>query len=87
MKIITSFVHPPIPTRANDWCAYQESKVEDGKSYGWGETEQDALADLGSKIVDRVADRLFEMAEQHLIDPEVYEECQHDIFGLSYVPW
>lgn len=44
-EIITDHVHPPIPIRSFDWCAYFDSYGEDGPR-GWGETEAAAIADL-----------------------------------------
>lgn len=44
MKIITSFVYPPIPIRTMDWCAYLDGQ-EEGK-VGWGETEEEAKQDF-----------------------------------------
>lgn len=44
-KIVTSHVYPPIPWRHMDWCAFREGHEEEG-GYGWGETEQAAIADL-----------------------------------------
>lgn len=44
-KIVTSFVYPPIPLRSCDWCAYYDGQEENG-DYGWGETEDAAIADL-----------------------------------------
>lgn len=44
-KIVTSYVHPPIPIRSNDWCAYYDGDEELGH-YGWGRTEAEAVADL-----------------------------------------
>ncbi len=44
--IVTVFVHPPIPVRDHDWCAYHDSEMEQGNTYGWGSTEQEALVDL-----------------------------------------
>jgi hypothetical protein len=43
--IITAFMYPPIPIRTHDWCAYRDGHAEDG-NYGWGQTEQGAIADL-----------------------------------------
>lgn len=44
-KIITEFIHPPIPDRCNDWQAYREG--DDGDDlFGWGATEAEAIADL-----------------------------------------
>lgn len=43
-KIITAFVHPPIPDRNSDWCAYYDGD-EDGQR-GWGLSEEAAVLDL-----------------------------------------
>ena len=45
-KIITTDVYPPIPVRTSDWCAFRDGDEEDSGKYGWGRTEQDAIADL-----------------------------------------
>ena len=44
-KIITEYVHPPIPYRNNDWRATREGDDED-YIVGWGATEAEAIADL-----------------------------------------
>jgi hypothetical protein len=44
-KIITEYVHPPIPMRCNDWRATREGDDED-YIVGWGATEDEAIADL-----------------------------------------
>lgn len=44
-KIVTNHVHPPIPCRDYDWCAYRDGKEEEGQ-YGWGKTKQAAIDDL-----------------------------------------
>jgi len=44
-KIITRHVYPPIPLRSFDWCAYRDGQEELG-GYGYGRTEQEAVADL-----------------------------------------
>ncbi|CAB4187955.1 hypothetical protein UFOVP1169_33 [uncultured Caudovirales phage] len=44
-KIITSFIYPPIPIRKFDWCAYRDG-TEESERYGYGVTEDDAIADL-----------------------------------------
>ena len=43
--IVTWHAYPPIPIRSNDWAAHRDGDEEDGP-YGWGPTEQDAIADL-----------------------------------------
>ena len=50
-KIITDYVHPPIPIRDHDWCAYYDGEEED-QNYGWGRTEQEAINDLLSNEVE-----------------------------------
>lgn len=46
MSVIhTDYVHPPIPTRVHDWCAWVDGTEEDG-NYGWGRTEAEALREL-----------------------------------------
>lgn len=42
---MTSHVFPPIPDRRSDWCAYPDGEEENGR-YGWGRTEDEAVADL-----------------------------------------
>ena len=44
-KIITDHIRPPIPTNKMDWCAWREGEEENG-GYGYGATEQEAIADL-----------------------------------------
>lgn len=41
--ILTSYVHPPIPTRRFDWAAYRDPE---SKLCGWGPTPEAAIADL-----------------------------------------
>lgn len=43
--IVTRFIHPPIPDRRWDWCAYRKGEEEAG-NYGWGRTAQEAVEDL-----------------------------------------
>ena len=44
-KIVTWFEYPPIPVRNFDWCACYDGEEENG-GYGYGRTEQEAIADL-----------------------------------------
>jgi hypothetical protein len=44
-KIITSFVHPPIPLRCFDWQAWRDGD-EEGGPRGYGATEDEAVRDL-----------------------------------------
>jgi hypothetical protein len=50
-RIVTTHVNPPIPIRTSDWCACVEGTEEDGP-YGWGRTEEEAIADLQEKLDD-----------------------------------
>ena len=43
--IITEYVNPPIPNRNCDWSAVYEG-YEPGDKIGWGETEEEAIAEL-----------------------------------------
>lgn len=45
-KIITHYVYPPIPWRTEDWLAYHDGDDDKPHRYGWGATEEAALADL-----------------------------------------
>lgn len=45
MTIVTFYVHPPIPLRSFDWCATFDS-YEPGEPIGYGETEEEAKANL-----------------------------------------
>ncbi len=51
MKIVTTHVFPPIPDRNCDWCAFYEGQEEAG-NYGWGATQERAIADF----IDNYAD-------------------------------
>ena len=53
MKISTSCICPPIPTRNFDWTAI-DSDTYDGEGclQGFGPTEEDAIIDLVRQIVD-----------------------------------
>jgi hypothetical protein len=44
-SIVTSYVNPPIPYRANDWAAFFDGQEETGQC-GYGETEEQAILDL-----------------------------------------
>jgi hypothetical protein len=54
-KIITSHVHPPIPTDKFDWCAYYDDVGADASPYGWGRTEAEAIADLKENFIEDAA--------------------------------
>jgi len=45
-KIITSHAYPPIPDRRFDWCAHRDGEEENGHTFGWGSTEQEAIEDM-----------------------------------------
>lgn len=54
-RIVTSHVLPAIPIRNHDWMAYVDGMEEDGP-YGWGETEEQAVADLNQMLADDLCD-------------------------------
>ena len=60
-KIVTSHVYPPIPTRANDWCAHYDGEEEAG-GYGWGATEAEAILDFVENCKDDHDERMGLMA-------------------------
>lgn len=43
---ITSYIFPPIQDRRFDWCAYFDPE----HIYGYGRTEQEAIADLMEQV-------------------------------------
>lgn len=45
-KIITTFVHPPIPIRSMDWQAHYDGEEDEQMDVGTGATEAEAIADL-----------------------------------------
>jgi hypothetical protein len=51
-RIITHFVHPPIPFRGFDWCAYFADDGEEAGRYGWGATAEAAEKDLRQRFGD-----------------------------------
>ena len=54
-KIVTSFVHPPIPHRGCDWQAHYDDEGEETGRYGWGATEEAAIKDLKQRYDDEQA--------------------------------
>jgi hypothetical protein len=50
--IKTVFEYPPIPWRNFDWCAYDDRRGADDSPYGWGRTEDEAVADLLEQMED-----------------------------------
>jgi len=55
MKIRTECVCPPIPLRGFDWSAVDDDTYEPGEPMGWGETEQEAIADLLEQLEEKRA--------------------------------
>jgi hypothetical protein len=45
LRIVTRCICPPIPDRRFGWCAFYEGEEEAG-GYGYGPTEEDAIADF-----------------------------------------
>jgi hypothetical protein len=59
MRIRANYDPPPIPNRAFDWSAYDDSTYDgapDSKNrhdIGWGRTEEEAVADLWRLLTER----------------------------------
>lgn len=51
-SIVTTYVNPPIPYRSMDYFAYIDGEEELGK-YGYGATEQEAIANLLELLQER----------------------------------
>lgn len=54
MKIVTSFVYPPIPVRNFDWQAVVDG-YEPGDAIGHGSTEDEAIVALLSTLEEVTA--------------------------------
>ena len=56
VKIVTSYIYPPIPDRRFDWCAVTDDYdgAEDSHCpIGYGPTEAEAIADLMALLEDQ----------------------------------
>jgi hypothetical protein len=49
VKIVTTYIYPPIPDRSFDWQA-ASSDYDEGWPIGHGKTEQEAIADLLEQV-------------------------------------
>ncbi len=43
-RLVTYFIHPPIPVRDHDWMCHVEGE-EESRRYGYGATEAEAIQD------------------------------------------
>jgi hypothetical protein len=69
----TTFVNPPIPTRKFDWCVTRNG-AEPGDPIGYGETPEEALADLQEQ-----EEGWFEHRERkHMDRQEQQQEMERD---------
>jgi hypothetical protein len=51
MRIITSFVNPPIPIRRFDWSAVDDDTYDGpGCPIGYGATKEEAIGDLMEQL-------------------------------------
>jgi hypothetical protein len=69
MKLRTVHVHPPIPVRAFDWCAYDEERYDGAPDagpqiIGWGTTETDAIYEFLVVLDDKELDGMRVAAEE-----------------------
>jgi hypothetical protein len=78
-KIITTHICPPIPYRDHDWCAYYDGQEETG-DYGYGATEQAAIADLKVNYddPDPEPDESFMFAGRRYRDPDQARDDMQD---------
>lgn len=51
-KLVTSYIHPPIPYRGFDWMVYDENEAEQPTVVGWGVTEWEAIRDYADGLRD-----------------------------------
>jgi DNA-directed RNA polymerase subunit RPC12/RpoP len=74
MKIVTSYIYPPIPERSFDWCATLDG-YEPGDPIGYGATEDRAIRDLKETLVG--ADHIFtcRQCEQNFTTETEEIEC------------
>lgn len=76
-RIVTAHVYPPIPTRSSDWCAHYEGEEEAG-NYGWGATEEEAIADFIENCAEGHDERLDGPDPDFLRDRQQDEEMRRD---------
>jgi hypothetical protein len=50
VDLVTSHIHPPIPLRDYDWCAFRQG-YEPGDLIGYGETEEEAINDFYEQAI------------------------------------
>jgi hypothetical protein len=43
--VVVNHICPPVPSRAFDWCAYEDGR-EEAMQYGYGATREAAVADF-----------------------------------------
>jgi hypothetical protein len=63
MKIKTSNICPPIPDRRYDWCAWDDSRGEDSSPYGYGRTEEEAVAELKERLESEAEAKFLRVAD------------------------
>lgn len=56
-RIVTSQTHSPLPYRSVDWCAHYDGEEEAG-NYGYGATEEEAIADFIENCAEEHDERL-----------------------------
>jgi hypothetical protein len=55
MKIMTSFVYPPIPIRNFDWAAFDDDTYDGpGSIVGHGATKEAAIADFKEQLEEAI---------------------------------
>lgn len=60
---MTWHAFPPIPIRTHDWAAFRDGDEERSDRYGWGRTEDEAIAALLADEEARKIDEAMEMEQ------------------------
>lgn len=56
MNVKATYIYPPIPHRAYDWCAYDDDTYDGtGSLIGYGATEPEAIANFWEQYDERLA--------------------------------
>lgn len=81
MKIVTHYDPPPIPMRNADWTAIEDNTYDGpGSIIGYGATEEEAIADLRDRWLEREMDRDMQQATKNA---KVWDGFLDQLFGAN----